>query len=167
MKLRVGKRAQKQAANIEQWWVEHRAASPDLFAGELEQTFHHICSVRVAGVGWPTPRRPTLRRILMPRSQRPRVLRDPRTDADGARAGHLGSPSGHHAEAVDFGLDPEARTGCSCRAATPVTSGQPRARACGHALVRRRSRGTAKLAWPPRAPRRFALRAAGETLQRR
>lgn len=69
MKLRVGKRAQKQAANIEHWWVEHRAASPDLFAGELEQTFHHICSVSVAGVGWPTPRRPTLRRILMPRSQ--------------------------------------------------------------------------------------------------
>jgi plasmid stabilization system protein ParE len=69
VKLRVGKRAQKQAANIEQWWVEHSPASPDLFAGELEQTFHHICSVRIAGVGWPTPLRPTLRRILMPRSQ--------------------------------------------------------------------------------------------------
>jgi plasmid stabilization system protein ParE len=69
VKLRVGKRAQKQAANIEQWWVEHSPASPDVFAGELEQTFHHICSVRVAGVGCPTPRRPTLRRILIPRSQ--------------------------------------------------------------------------------------------------
>ena len=69
MKLRVGKRAQKQAESIGEWWVEHSPASPDLFAGELEQTFHHICSVHVAGVGWQTPRRPTLRRILMPRSQ--------------------------------------------------------------------------------------------------
>jgi hypothetical protein len=49
--------------------VEHSPASPDLFTGELEQIFRHICSVRIAGVGWPTPRRPTLRRILMPRSQ--------------------------------------------------------------------------------------------------
>jgi hypothetical protein len=79
VKLRVGKRAQKQAGNIEQWWVVHSPALPDLFAGELEKTFRHICSVRIAGIGWPTPRRPTLRRILMPRSQNHVYLIDERT----------------------------------------------------------------------------------------
>ena len=68
MKLRVGKRAQQQAKKIEAWWVEHRPAAPTLFTDELEGTFWHICNVRDAGVRWPTPRRPTLRRILMPRS---------------------------------------------------------------------------------------------------
>jgi hypothetical protein len=67
VKLRLGKRAQQQIRKIEQWWVEHRAA-PELFTDELEQTFRHICSVRIAGIRWPTVRRPTLRRILMART---------------------------------------------------------------------------------------------------
>ncbi len=67
MKLRLGRRAQQQIRRIEQWWVEHRAA-PELFADELEQTFRHIASVRTAGIGWPTGRHPTLRRMLMPRT---------------------------------------------------------------------------------------------------
>ncbi len=69
MKLRVGKRAQQQAKKIEAWWVEHRPAAPNLFTDELERTFHYLVQVRDAGVPWPTPRRPTLRRILMPRSR--------------------------------------------------------------------------------------------------
>ncbi len=69
MKLRIGKRAQEQARRIEAWWVEHRSASPSLFTDELEQAFWHLVHVRDAGVRWPTPRRPTLRRILMPRTQ--------------------------------------------------------------------------------------------------
>jgi plasmid stabilization system protein ParE len=68
VKLRVAKRAQQQAIRIEQWWVEHRPAAPTLFTEELERTFRHLCSVANAGVRWPTPRRPTLRRILMRRS---------------------------------------------------------------------------------------------------
>jgi plasmid stabilization system protein ParE len=68
VKLRVGKRAQQQANKIEQWWVENRPAAPTLFTDELERTFQYICHVRNAGVRWPTSRRPTLRRILMPRS---------------------------------------------------------------------------------------------------
>ena len=68
MKLRVGKRAQQQADKIEAWWAENRADAPTLFIDELEETFRYICKVRAAGVGWPTPRRPNLRRILMSRT---------------------------------------------------------------------------------------------------
>jgi plasmid stabilization system protein ParE len=68
VKLRVGKRAQQQANKIEQWWVENRPLAPTLFTDELERTFRYICHVANAGVRWPTSRRPTLRRILMPRS---------------------------------------------------------------------------------------------------
>jgi hypothetical protein len=42
--------------------------APALFIDELERTFWHICHVHDAGVRWPTARRPTLRRVLMPRS---------------------------------------------------------------------------------------------------
>lgn len=68
MQLRVGKRAQKQAEKMEAWWVENRPDAPTLFVDELEETFRYICDVRSAGVRWPTPRRPNLRRILMPRT---------------------------------------------------------------------------------------------------
>jgi plasmid stabilization system protein ParE len=69
VKLRIGKRAQKQADKIEEWWVEHRPAAPTLFTDELERTFRYLCQMRSAGIRWPTPRRPMLRRILMPRTE--------------------------------------------------------------------------------------------------
>ena len=69
MKLRVGRQAQAQADKIDDWWVENRPSAPALFADELEATLRLIRSSPGAGVGWPTPRRPTLRRILMPRTQ--------------------------------------------------------------------------------------------------
>jgi hypothetical protein len=69
VKLRVGKRAQKQAERIEAWWVAHRPAAPRLFTDELEETFRDIAGRASAGVGWPTARRPFLRRILMPRTE--------------------------------------------------------------------------------------------------
>ena len=68
MKLQVGKRAQHQIRTIETWWVEHRPSAPMLFTDELERTFRHLCAIRDAGIRWPTPRRPALRRVLMPRS---------------------------------------------------------------------------------------------------
>lgn len=68
MKLRVGKRAQRQADRIEEWWVENRSAVPGLFTDELEELFEHIRSTTAAGVRWPTSKRPDLRRILMPRT---------------------------------------------------------------------------------------------------
>jgi hypothetical protein len=68
VKLRVGKRAQEQANDMEAWWVENRPAAPTLFVDELEATFRYICRVKSAGVRWPTPRHPNMRRILMPRT---------------------------------------------------------------------------------------------------
>ena len=69
VKLRIGKRAQRQVERIEEWWIEHRPEAPALFADELEQVFKMICERSDAGVSWPTARRPNLRRILMPRSE--------------------------------------------------------------------------------------------------
>jgi hypothetical protein len=68
VKLRVGKRAQKQPDKMEAWWVENRPDARTLFLDELEETFRYICNVRSAGVHWPTPRRPNMRRILMKRT---------------------------------------------------------------------------------------------------
>lgn len=68
MKLRVSKTAQRQADKIEDWWVANRPAAPSLFTDELEHVFRHICEIAGAGVRWPTSKRPTLRRILMPRT---------------------------------------------------------------------------------------------------
>jgi plasmid stabilization system protein ParE len=69
VKLRIGKRAQQQADKIEAWWGKKRPAAPTLFTDELERTFRYLCQVRSPGVRWPTPRRPMLRRILMPRTE--------------------------------------------------------------------------------------------------
>jgi len=54
---------------MEHWWVEHRPAAPTLFADELEATLKQVCEMPGAGVAWPTPRRSSLRRILMPRTR--------------------------------------------------------------------------------------------------
>lgn len=69
MKLRVGELARRQADEIEDWWVANRPSAPTLFTDELEEAFLRICDMPGAGVRWPTARRPTLRRILMPRTQ--------------------------------------------------------------------------------------------------
>jgi hypothetical protein len=69
VKLRIGRRAQEQAARLGQWWAEHRDKAPGLFVDELEATFRFLCVEPSAGVRWPTPRRPTLRRVLMRRTQ--------------------------------------------------------------------------------------------------
>ena len=70
VKLRVGRRAEKQVERMEAWWVANRPKAPTLFTDELEATFRLLCERRNAGVGWPTTRRPELRRMLM---------RDPRS----------------------------------------------------------------------------------------
>ena len=68
MKLRIGSKAQQQADRMEAWWLEHRPTAPTLFADELQWTFESLCRT-AAGVPWPTARRPTLRRVLMPRTR--------------------------------------------------------------------------------------------------
>ena len=69
MKLRIARRAQRQADKIEAWWLEHRREAPTLFVDELGETFRYICETHSAGVRWPTPHRPSLRRILMTRTR--------------------------------------------------------------------------------------------------
>jgi plasmid stabilization system protein ParE len=48
---------------------ENRQYAPDLFARELRDTLEMLRTTPGAGVGFPIRRRPTLRRILMPRTQ--------------------------------------------------------------------------------------------------
>ena len=69
MKLRIGRLARRQADKIEDWWVANRPSAPTLFTDELEEVFQRICDMPGAGVRWPTARRPTLRRVLMPKTQ--------------------------------------------------------------------------------------------------
>jgi plasmid stabilization system protein ParE len=69
VKLRIGKRAQRQAERIDEWWAEHRPEAPALFSDELQLVFEVICERADAGIAWPTTRRPKLRRILMPRTE--------------------------------------------------------------------------------------------------
>ncbi len=69
MKLIVGRRAARQVSRIERWWFENRPSAPTLFTDELERTFRLLVESPAAGVGWPTPRRPDLRRVLMPETR--------------------------------------------------------------------------------------------------
>jgi plasmid stabilization system protein ParE len=69
VKLRVGSQAQAQADKLEDWWGANRPSAPTLFTDELEATLRLLRTMPGGGIGWPTPRRPTLRRILMPMTQ--------------------------------------------------------------------------------------------------
>jgi plasmid stabilization system protein ParE len=66
VKLHLGKRLRRQIANHEAWWAENRPAAPDLFAREFRDKLDLIRRNRHAGEDWPTKKRPTLQRILMP-----------------------------------------------------------------------------------------------------
>ena len=68
MILRIGRRAQQQADRKARWWAEHRPGAATLFLDELERTFRLVVETPGAGVSWPTPKRPRLRRVLMPRT---------------------------------------------------------------------------------------------------
>jgi plasmid stabilization system protein ParE len=68
VKLHLGERARSHVQGQEAWWAENRPAAPDLFAREFKETLEHIRTVPGAGVRWPTSQRPSLRRILMPRT---------------------------------------------------------------------------------------------------
>ena len=69
MKLHLGKRLLRQVEIKESWWAENRPAAPELFARELRDMLAYILATPNGGIGWPTPGRPALRRILMPRTQ--------------------------------------------------------------------------------------------------
>lgn len=69
MKLRLGRRVITEIERKESWWAKNRPKAPDLFARELRDTLELVRTTPGAGIGWPTARRPTLRRILMVRTQ--------------------------------------------------------------------------------------------------
>lgn len=69
MKLHLAKRALRQVERKEAWWAENRPAAPDLFAREFRDTLEYIRTTPGSGIGWPTPQRPSLRRILMSKTQ--------------------------------------------------------------------------------------------------
>jgi len=61
-------RAQQQANEVEAWWVAHRPTAPTLFAEEPAWTLEQLRRTAV-GVPWPIARRPSLRRMWMPRTR--------------------------------------------------------------------------------------------------
>ena len=69
MKIRITKRAEKDAARIDARWREKKDKSPELFAQEFRAAVERLRIVRNAGTPFPTESRPTLRRVLMERSQ--------------------------------------------------------------------------------------------------
>ena len=69
MKLHLGSRARRQAEKKEAWWAANRPAAQGMFAREFRDTLAVLVTTPGAGVAWPTERRPTLRRILMPETQ--------------------------------------------------------------------------------------------------
>lgn len=69
VKLHLGKRLLRQVEKQEAWWAENRPAVPHLFAREFRDTLEHIRTTPGAGVPCPTPRRPDLRRMLMPKTR--------------------------------------------------------------------------------------------------
>jgi plasmid stabilization system protein ParE len=69
VKLRLGRRVITEIERKESWWARNRPAAPDLFARELRDTLEFVRTMPGGGIGWPTARRPTLRRILMVRTQ--------------------------------------------------------------------------------------------------
>jgi len=70
VKLVLAEPARRQAVAIESWWAENRPSAPILFAREFRDTLEYIRRNPGVGTSWPTPRRPDLRRVLMPRTKR-------------------------------------------------------------------------------------------------
>jgi plasmid stabilization system protein ParE len=54
---------------MEAWWAQNRPTAPDLFAREFRDTLEQIRTMPSSGTAWPTERRPSVRRILMPRTE--------------------------------------------------------------------------------------------------
>ncbi len=99
MKLRISKRAQRQAERIDEWWAGHRPEAPTLFVDELQCVFEAICERSDAGIAWPTARRPKLRRILMPRTEN-HVYFQVDEDGETVYAFDLGRSTRHDTKAV-------------------------------------------------------------------
>jgi plasmid stabilization system protein ParE len=69
MKIKIGKRASRQAERASNWWHENRSAAPQLFERELEEALGVLVTRPTAGVSFPTEKRPELRRLLLPKTE--------------------------------------------------------------------------------------------------
>ena len=69
MRIEIGKRARRQVERESEWWAKNRPSAPTLFEDELAATLRQLLLRPSSGVGYPTARRPRLRRILLPKAE--------------------------------------------------------------------------------------------------
>ena len=69
MRVDISKRARRDAERIDAWWREHRDAR-ELFAQEFQEAIRFLKTVAHPGTPFPTERRPGLRRLLLPKTER-------------------------------------------------------------------------------------------------
>ena len=69
MKLLFTPQAERQAAEMDFWWREHRPGSRDLFARELAEALALITGAPAAGSTYSTRSGKPYRRVLMPRTR--------------------------------------------------------------------------------------------------
>jgi len=68
MKIKIGRRASRQAERASDWWHENRSAA-ELFDREFGEALRVLAARATAGVSYPTERRPALRRLLLPKTE--------------------------------------------------------------------------------------------------
>jgi len=69
MKLFFTPQAERQAAEMDFWWREHRPGARDLFARELAEARALITSASAAGATYSTRSGKPYRRVFMPRTK--------------------------------------------------------------------------------------------------
>ncbi len=69
MKIEIAKRASHQVERASSWWQENRPHAPLLFEHEFEEALRRLESMPRSGLLYPTARRPTLRRLLLPKTE--------------------------------------------------------------------------------------------------
>jgi len=71
MKLFFTPQAERQAAEMDSWWREHRPGARDLFARELAEARALITSAPAAGATYSTRSGKPYRRVFMPKTKNP------------------------------------------------------------------------------------------------
>jgi plasmid stabilization system protein ParE len=69
VKIEIGKRARRQVERASDWWQENRPGTAFLFDQELEEALRLLLLMPNAGVKYATPKRPDLRRLLLPKTE--------------------------------------------------------------------------------------------------
>ncbi len=69
MKTRITAPARRQADRLDRWWREHRPATADLFARELETALQLIADTPEMGAPHVARRGSLVRRVLLPKTR--------------------------------------------------------------------------------------------------